>query len=335
MFLSVGVRMVVNVEALNMVESVGNVTRHRKATIVFRKDGEYVVRVVPVISGESVAHAYQYWITELAKKAYPKDSVPLCEYCERGEFLKHCDSKLFGGKDWEKELKVVVEGKDYEPHQVEETIVKNCIVEDIGGFLYPGARPVKRTSRFQVGYVVPTMDTIEKGAVAVEPQFHVRYSLSQAQQQGQMIYYVETGSAVYSMTFNLDIDGIGVTSMVKVVDVVGEQERKKRVELAIDALAVMLDSKIFGAKLSRFTPVTDYETVLAVVSDYPPLVVSPPAVKEFVEKTVARSKKYGEAFGTKAKLFGYGEGLPKEVEKADNLIELFEKVKEAVKAGLR
>jgi CRISPR-associated protein Csa2 len=355
-FLSVGVRAVVNVEALNMVESVGNVTRHRRATVVLRRGNSYVVRVVPAISGESVAHAYQWWVAELAKRRYAPGEAPLCEYCERGEFLKHCDLKLFGSKPWERELakllgagegkKEETEGEEakkgrrsskkavYDPHEVEKTIVRNCVVEDIGGFLYPGDRPVKRTSRFQVSYMVPTMESLEAGAVAVEPQFHIRHSPTRAAREGeqevagQMMYYVETGSAVYALTFNLDAGSIGKTSMLRIEQVVDGEELRRRVELAVDALALMLDSRIFGAKLSRFTPIVEYEAVLAAVSNYPPFTVSSPALRSFAESTARRAAEYKKVFGEEVFLVGFGDGMPETVEKKDSLIELFSRVKE-------
>ncbi|MEM1523082.1 MAG: DevR family CRISPR-associated autoregulator [Thermofilaceae archaeon] len=362
MFLSVGVRAVVNVEALNMVESVGNVTRHRKATVVFRRGGEYVVRIVPVVSGESIAHAYQWWIAELAKQRYGANA-PLCEYCEKGEFLKHCDVNLFGSKPWEQELKAAVLSKEgYDPHEVEKKIVQNCIVEDIGGFLFPGAqppreksekkgaeaskkekasreserrqeaRPVKRTSRFQVSYMVPTLDSLERGAVSVEPQFHVRHSPSRVTKEGQeaagqAIYYVETGSAVYALTFNIDLGGIGKTSMLRVEDAVDPGEARRRAILAIDALAAMLDTRIFGAKLSRFTPVTEYETVIAAVSERPPFVVSAPASPNFARDVAQRRASFERFFKGSVKLFGIGEALPDGVEPVGNVLDLFDRVK--------
>lgn len=334
MFLSLGIRAIVNVDALNMVESVGNVTRHRKATIVLRRGSEYIVRIVPVVSGESIAHAYQWWLAELAKQRY-SENVPLCEYCEKGEFLKHSDLNLFGSKNWEKNLKGIIEKGDYDVHEVEKIIVENCVVEDIGGFLYPGDKPVKRTSRFQNSYMVPTFDSLEKGAVSVEPQFHVRHSPTRVakegeQAAGQAIYYVETASAVYALTFNLDLDGIGRTLMVKIEEAVSEEERKMRKALAIDALAAMLDSKIFGAKLSRFTPIIDYETTIAAISSKPPFVVSAPASPNFAEDTAKRAGKHQEFFGKEVKLLGIGERLPEGVERAENILDLFKRVRELV-----
>ncbi len=67
-FLQIAYRLLINTEALNMVESVGNVTRRRTIPVVIPKaPGEYVVRWVPAISGESLVHSYQLKIVELAK----------------------------------------------------------------------------------------------------------------------------------------------------------------------------------------------------------------------------------------------------------------------------
>jgi len=341
-FISIGTRMLVNVEALNMVESVGNVTRHRRATIVYRRNGEYIIRIVPALSGESIAHAYQQWIVELVKQRYPKDQIPLCEYCEKGEFLKHCNLNLFGSKDWERRLVEIINGKKYDPHEIEKEIVKNCVIEDLGGFLYPGEPPVKRTSKFQVSYVIPTVESLEFGAMALEPQFHVRHSSTkimkekrgegekQEETAGQAIYYVETSSAVYSFTFNIDIKGIGMTSMLRTEQVIDEKELENRIRLAIDALSIMFDSRLFGAKLSRFTPIIDYEAIVIAISSYPPFTVSSPAIANFAASTAKRGDNHSKLFGSKVKLFGYGEDLPSEIERKDTILELFNAVKEAL-----
>ena len=330
-YVSLGLRAIVNVEALNMVESVGNVTRHRKASIVYRSGDKYVLRSVPVISGESIAHAYQWWIAELSKKR----ELSLCQYCEQGEFLKHSDLNFFGNKPWEQQLKNVISAKKeaYDPHEVEKTVVANCVVEDIGGFLYPGARPVKRTSRFQVGYMVPAFDAIEKSSL--EPQFHVRHSPSLVAQKGariqpQMIYYVEVGSAVYTLSFNIDLGGIGYTSMIRVESAVSDEERAKRVNVALDALALMLDNKVFGAKLTRFNPVIDYESILVSVSEGFIFNISPPASKDYIKDTVVRAEKYEEIFGGKITLLGYKTGHEK-VKDFNTIVELFNEVKNLVK----
>ena len=64
--ISLGARLKLNAEALNMVESVGNYVRHRRVPIAFKKGDEFVLRYVPAISGESIAHGYQVILASLA-----------------------------------------------------------------------------------------------------------------------------------------------------------------------------------------------------------------------------------------------------------------------------
>jgi len=329
-WISLGLRAIINVEALNMVESVGNVTRHRKAAIVYRTKSGYVIRWVPAISGETMAHAYQAWIAELAKKR----KLPICSYCSINEFVKHSQPELFGTDPWEQKLKQLIKQRNYDPHVIEVEIIKNCVVEDIGGFLFPGPRPVKRTSRFSNGYLIPAIDAIEK--VAIEPQFHVRHApkAQQAIGQAQMIYYVEVGSAIYTWTFALDIDGIGRTSMIKVEDVISNDEKIRRIECAIDSLALMLDSKIFGAKLTRFNPLIDYESIVVTISHRYPFNVSPPSHGNYIKDTLHRSKKFSEFLGDEVKVLGYRVDV-EEIEKYDTIMDLMAKVKDYVKEFLK
>ena len=328
-WVSLGLRASVNVEALNMVESVGNVTRHRKAAIVYKTKTGYVIRWVPVVSGETIAHAYQYWVAKLARDR----GLPVCSYCSIGEFVKHAQPEIFGNLPWEVKLKQLVSQKNYDPHVFEAEIVRNCVVEDIGGFLFPGPRPVKRTSRFITGYMVPAIDAIDK--VAVEPQFHVRHAPKAQQElgQAQMIYYVEVGSAVYTLSFALDVNGIGKTSMVKIKEVVPKDEKLRRIECALDALALMLDSKLFGAKLTRFNPVMDYESIVIAVSRKYPFNVSPPANSNYAEETVTRANTFSKALGDEVRVLGYRVDV-KGIEKYNTVIELMEEVKEYVKKYL-
>jgi len=310
-FLSLGLRAVVNVEALNMVESVGNIVRHRKAAVVYRRGSDYVVRWVPAVSGESIAHSYQWWISVLAAQR----GLPLCEYCERGEFVKHADRNVFGSKHWEQRLTSEVEAFEKGKakgeqalnfmHSFEKTVVENCVVEDVGGFLYAGPTPVKRTSRFATSYMVPALDAVEKAVV--ESQFQVRHAPTAMQrfEQSQMPYNVEVGSAVYALSFYIDLSSVGCTSMVR-RECLPLDERRKRVEVAIDALALMIDSRIFGAKQTRFSPVVDYESVLVSLSDPIPFNVSPPASGlGFAEDSAKRAQAFADSTKSIVKLYAF------------------------------
>ncbi len=364
-FLSLGLRALINVEALNMVESVGNIVRRRKAAIVYKHGNEYVVRWVPAISGESMAHSYQVVLAQVALQK----GLPVCEWCAKGEFVKHADVRVFGSAEWEKRLASMLPDREEDRkgkgkkskqqsqvdpltlmHEVEKSIVWNCVVEDVGGFLYAGKTPVKRTSRFGTGYMVPALDAIEKAAV-IDTQFHVRHApgASQYWAQAQMPYNVEVASAVYAWSFYLDAGNVGCTSLVR-RECLEPEERLKRVEAAIDALALMLDQRLFGAKRTRFNPVVGYEVILVSISKPLPFNVSPPAEgREFVSRTVERAKAFRKYTGGDVKLYAYLgckaddkiRGLVEEASKSDKIhvygtiYELFEAVKKDVVKWLR
>ncbi|RLG82005.1 MAG: type I-A CRISPR-associated protein Cas7/Csa2 [Thermoprotei archaeon] len=349
-YLSLGVRLLVNVEALNMVESVGNYTRHRKAAIIYpEENGSYTIRWVPVISGESLAHAYQCWLSKLASDR----GLPVCEYCGKCEFTKHADTKLFGSSSWENELveivnklkdldKKISKAKEEEKqkliveiqknvHNIERQIIRNCIVEDIGGFMLPARPlPVRRTSRFLVSYIVPAYDQVEN--IALEPQMHTRSSTRVAggeEVSGQMIYYIEIGSAIYSWSMSIDLNGIGRTSFIRVEDAVDKEERLRRIEAAVDALLLMLESRLFGAKQSRYMPIINYESLVIAVSDKYPFNVSAPANKDYAITTLSRAKAFSKATGSNVKLYGYNIDV-KEIETFNTISELLRTVKEEI-----
>ncbi len=344
-FLSLGLRALVNVEALNMVESVGNIVRRRKAAIVYKRGGEYVVRWVPAVSGESMAHSYQAILARIALQR----GLPVCEYCAKEEFVKHCDAKVFGSLPWEKTLASKVGKKPSDAarfmHDFEKTIVENCVVEDIGGFLYAGQPPVKRTSRFSTGYMIPAMDAVEKAII--DTQFQVRHAptASQKWSQAQMPYNVEVASAVYAWSFYLDAGSVGCTTLVT-RECLPVDERVRRVEAAVDALAVMLDQRLFGAKRTRFNPVVGYEVILVAVSKPLPFNVSPPAMgKRFITDTVERAKAFSNYTGSEVRLYAYlgseaDDEVKRLVEEAKipvypNIYELFREVKGVLVEWLR
>ena len=286
MYMSVMGRFLINAEALNMVESIGNVTRHRKAPIIYKVGANYKVIYVPVISGESLAHAYQSLLSNISRHYY--DDPPLCTFCSKEIFVKHSAKEAFGENEWETQLKnkIYVEKKGYTQEEVENSIVKNCIVEDIGGFLNPDS-VVKRTSTFQVGYMVPTSDSISE--VGLEAQFHVRSEPTAKREAGQMIYYVEVSSALYTFSFNIDLSSIYHTKFmdVKLIDN-DKEEWLRRINIAIKSLALMIDNNLFGAKLTRFNPVRSLMSLVVSLSHPYMFNVSVPNDKNYFKETMQR-----------------------------------------------
>ena len=385
MFLSISARFLVNVEALNMVESVGNVARHRRAPIIVpgERSTEYVLVYAPVISGESLANAYQRWLANIA----PQENLPVCSNCSQAFFVKHGDREVFGDLEWEVKLKDIIEGfagrrridtwnklrdyameisssaeiilkewsdkvnewieeKEKTPQReeistlreelralcmdyMEKSVIANCVVEDIGGFMLPEEFPIKRTSKFQVGFMVPAYDQIRSSAL--EAQFHVRYAPDPARHR---IYYVELGSALYTFHFNLDIDGIGYTSMMKREPAVDDDERRLRIKVAIEALTQMLENKLFGARLSRYTPINDLRSLMVTVGDPLPFTSSLGHEPEYIKDTIERGRHFSKVF-TNESIAGWfinNEGLDVESVKEDRIqIEEVSTISEAFK----
>jgi len=307
-FLSIRGRALVNVEALNMTESVGNYVKHRRVPVIM--PGTYTTYFVPAISGESIAHGYQAVLAEEAEK----NGIPVCNLCKKGIFLKSTNLKVITSEflkeeniwdwlkikkeEWDKmvEIKNKKEKERTEEekeklrifeqqtlsHRLESSIITNCVVEDIGGFLYAeqsfnkfNVGGVKRTSNFYVGYMIPVKEALEN--TLIEPQLHSRYALGtpfvEREQMGQMLYYVELSSAAYSFSFDLDSKFIGKTTFVlgeagkQVTFKQGNDNRKERINVSLDAVSNFLLEMLFGAKKTRFLPIVDWESIVIALSD--------------------------------------------------------------------
>ncbi|MCD6084522.1 MAG: type I-A CRISPR-associated protein Cas7/Csa2 [Desulfurococcales archaeon] len=341
MFLSLALRVLVNVEAFNAVETVGNLTKHRRAPMVVADSGGYKLIYVPAVSGESVANAFQRNLVRAAELIYGREGVnpPITEWDRRLEFVKFMDKNHLT-----ESLKKVLTAKGdvrEKKHEFEKTAIKESIVADVGGFLYAEEElPVKRTSRLQTGYLLPTYDSVE--AVAIEAQFHARHVPAETraggqegQRKGQMIYYVEIASAVYGMTLNLDIEGVGRTSLVRVEDAVSADEKVRRIKSALLALSAMFTGEGFGAKLSRFLPVRTIESAVGVLSEPLAFVTSPPQRRDYIEDTVLRAKNTSEVLRKlgvepEIKVLAYAKEVPEGAVKASSIEDLFRKLTEEV-----
>jgi len=283
-FLSLSYRVLLNLESLNSVETVGNLVRHRTAPIVTGQNSTYSIRFVPTISGESLAHAYQVQLVEEAKKR----GLPLSEESERGEFIKFTDDEFL------KKYNIPIPSNEMEIRNAEMEIMLKDYVCDVGGFLYAGNYPVKRTSTFQVGYMIPAVFEVE--AAALEAQFHVRHAPS-SMKQYQQPYNVEVGSAVYTFTFNMHLSQIATpsTSFGKTD---GEKEKRllsekdSRVVGALSALSTFLTQLLFGAKRSRFLPNTEPLSAVAALSIGTTFIVSPGNSKNFIRDSIERKNHF-------------------------------------------
>ncbi|MEM0444035.1 MAG: DevR family CRISPR-associated autoregulator, partial [Candidatus Caldarchaeum sp.] len=157
MFVSTSLRMLVNVESLNAVETVGNVSRHRVAPIVIPQDAGYTIKYVPAVSGESIGHGYQSVLADIALR----EGLPVGEFSARKEFLKYSGDSYLEG--------ISPPSNHDDIRRFEVDVLLKDVVSDVGGFLYTGKISVKRTSRLQVGYLLPALEDVTNAA-AVEAQ---------------------------------------------------------------------------------------------------------------------------------------------------------------------
>ncbi|MEM3943533.1 MAG: DevR family CRISPR-associated autoregulator [Thermofilum sp.] len=310
-FVSVRGRIWLQAEAMNMVETVGNYVKHRKVPVMVREGDSYLTFFVPAVSGESIAHAYQVTLAE--ELAASGDSV--CPLCSRGIFLKSTNKVVFeeaigvkldeklqsllkssgeeGSEGEGKAQKGAGKGrgskKSVKPEDlinacafIEESILKKCGVEDVGGFLF-AEEPlnVKRTSSFSTGYMIPVREAL--GLVSVDPQMHTRYALGtkfvsveeaegerRERAAGQMIYVVEVSSALFSFSFDIDTSLIGKYAFItsKYGSVVSGVDPVRRSRAALTALKRFLIEFPVGAKRTRFNP-SDlrWDSIAIAVSD--------------------------------------------------------------------
>lgn len=301
-FLSIRGRVLVNVEALSMTESVGNYVKHRRVPVILPEEEGYSVYFVPAISGESIAHGFQKVLADISGNINPP--IPVCNLCSRGIFLKSTNESVF-----RESFGVEVPKED---NDLERLILENCIVEDVGGFLYAhGGRNIKRTSNFFTGYMIPVKESLKN--IVIEPQLHARYALGtpfvkKGEERGQMIYYVELTSAPYVFGFDLDTKFIGkLTFSYEHCGelVVSVEDRKKRLEATLNAIQKFILEFMFGAKKTRFLPVIEWESAVIAVSDDTWTVPSP-FTKRYIEN--AKSKLGNISYNTKLYVYEEGRG---------------------------
>lgn len=282
--LSIGLRVLINVEALNMAETVGNVNRHRRAPVVFTEDGKYTIAFVPVISGMSLAHHYMRSLTRIARSM----NLPVTKMDMLGYYPKFSDNDIIKNyyQDASNVQNAILGQNNVNPCDAEKAILADSIVADVTGFLYTGTT-TKRTSRIRFSYLVPAIDTLEAGAASTQPQLHVRYM---PEPQHQEMIDVEQASALYTMMTTLDLTGIGEYSNCEPGSGLPKNERIARAEAALRALVDMLVNMNFGAKRSRYEPHWSVRSIVATVSKGPTVFsVTPPHNKAYLKDTIMRA----------------------------------------------
>ena len=263
--LGLSLRVLVNAEALNMAEAVGNYTRHRKAPVVISTRTGYSVVYVPAVSGESIAHHYQLLLAQIAKSR----GLPVTEADLNGYFIKFTDKNIV--VNMYPELNQYV-GRNVEAWlnekrlaEIERVFLRASVVADVGGFLYVDG-PIKRTSAIRFSYMLPALDAIEHGGAALTPQLHTRYAPPEFMREYQRPFYIESGSALYTFTAELVLSDIAKQYYSREPDKELLGQRLDRVKAAIDALVALVDGLMFGAKRSRFNPLWKVKSMVVTLS---------------------------------------------------------------------
>jgi len=361
--LSLTARILVNAEALNMAESVGNYTRHRKAPVVVPSESGYSIIYVPAVSGESLAHAYQTLLAHIASQK----GLPVTEMDTQGFFMKFSDENIIK-KYYKEELVKALKAKDeaealnmlkkMQPAEVERAILKTSVVADVGGFLYTEREKrekkktegkgeeetkmsVKRTSAIRFAYLIPALDALITGGASISPQLHVRYA-PKPEEGVQSLFYVESGSALYTLTAQLVISDIGKVLLdPSIRDEELEEQRVNRIEAAIDALTVLVEGVLFGAKRSRYMPQWDVRSILVAYSRGPvEYNVTPGLTKDYMVKSYERAVALAKSLGNSliVNMYGYngeGEYLQEPVVKPEVRNVKFEKTSTPAEALLK
>lgn len=309
-FASIGLRLRVEVEALNMVEALGAYTRHRTVSVLrkYVKDGKVVYRLMtaPAVSGQSIANGYMRMLVELAKHY----NLNVCDECSayeaRGGFTKHGTSEKVKHDE----------------------IVESCVVEDLTGFMVP-KESLRRTSPVMFSYMVPDL---ESAKAIIDSQFHVRYDFTTGQHQP---FNIESGTAVYLVMVGIDVSKIGRLSNGEYV-----KDRGKRVEIAFRAISALFEGFTLGAKKARYLPIEEVIGGVAAISNPIPFMVSPPRIyangDNYLTDTVKRARDYVESLkDLREEIYVVyfdkeGLSLPEikdiQVERAGTLTELIEKL---------
>ncbi len=320
-YMALVARVRVNLESLNMAESVGNVTKHRKAPVVVETGSGYRIVYVPVISGMSLAHHYQLLLARAAKKR----GLPVTDMSLQGFFLKFANNDIIIRyyPEIAKDLKLSKSKKpSVDPCDAEKVMVEKCTVADVGGFLSTDIG-VKRTSRFSFSYMMPALDALSSGGVGVVPQLHVRYS-PEAKEGEQALIYVENSSALYTVSFVLEASEISKLEVCKALSKsptdLGGDERRKRFEAAVEALTAMFGNMAFGAKRTRSLPHWAVESLVVVASkSITPLVPTPGHSIDYIKSTALRAEAQKKVInGLEYEIHYYSR---EKVEKAEGTVE--------------
>lgn len=313
MFVRIAGRVRLNAHSLNAQGGGGtNYVEITKAKVSINTDKGWRVLEVPAVSGNMVKHWHFVGFVDffretnfgnnLTKRALRYNGVRFGQGETRAEKADGTNVNL----------------------DSEEVIIENFADADVHGFLAP-KKGIRRVSLVKTSFLLPTEDFIkeadERLIYAVK---HNRVDIDEtgAIKSGgdtaQMLFNREYATGVYGFEIVLDLGFIGIPQANPTKLVITENEKKARVEAALEALIPMLSGYI-GANLARSFPVFKLEEFIAVASDKP----IPALVHGFYEDYVEISKNIvdnAKKLGFEMKAFGYNVDFGEEVSSVEEFI---------------
>ncbi|MCD6125313.1 DevR family CRISPR-associated autoregulator [bacterium] len=310
-YVTFAAKLILNIHDLNNETVAGNVTDIRMMEFV-RPDGSR--DEAPAVSGRMVKHWHQYAMTKLALEK----GLPLCDACRACEPIRP-------GK--------IIKGKLEQISIPESEALRGCVICDTHGFLIAkgakseekGAKGIssRRTSRAQFSWLIPVIGTEAPSKQVLHTRVSQQEEIASGEGAAQMLFSKSYASGVYALVAALDAERIGFaeTSLLTGDEpyVLEEDERKERINAAIDAFRLLLSGQI-GASLSHAVPHMDIvELMVAYHKESPlPFPVSP-MYDGYLEKTVGLMPE-----GTRILYFGDGE--PEGTKKFETIDNLFEEI---------
>jgi len=331
-FLTLAVKMQLNVHDLNNEAVAGNVTDIRIMEFL-DENGKRIP--APAVSGRMLKHWHYEGMRHLIiNGAY--SSIPLCVACKIGEPVR--PAKLENGILSHRTA--IEEGA--------EKVIKQCCICDIHGYLAAiaggrGARettsegeeqePVseRRTSRVMFSWLMPVLEKIksqeEMGPVSKQV-IHSRVKsgkeFDDKKLTSQMPFNKSYTSGIYAFVSALDVDRIGLVELNlgnPKIYAIEDEERKNRIKVAIESYRLILSGKI-GASLSYALPHSNPIEILVAYSETGPLPFSvSPMYSDWLTKTIGLMPK------EQTKFLYFGPESPDEkVEKKEKIDDIFDEL---------
>jgi len=215
-----------------------------------------------------------------------EQTLPLCDSCKIGEPVRPA--------------KLIADGKLTHQDAINEgteKVVQQCTICDIHGYLAAiGETSERRSSRAMFSWLMPVLNIAnkdtEKGVVSkqvIHSRVKSGVDFKEETFKSQMPFNKSYASGIYAFVSALDVERIGLIENNLTDDepyAVDEDERKKRIKVAIEAYRFIISGQI-GASLSHALPHNNPVEILVAYSESHPLpfLVSP-MYSNYIEKSI-------------------------------------------------